>query len=71
MSNYGKPGNEGVAQESTDRAAVRPYWRRAHRSWWFWLGFVLMLLAITIYVLSDNLALLPHGPPLGGRKGTL
>ena len=36
------------------------YWKRAHQDWRFWTGISLMLLAITIYVLSDNLAFLPH-----------
>ena len=39
----------------------RPYWKRAHRDWRFWVGMGLMLFAITIYVLSDDLAFLPHG----------
>ena len=37
----------------------RPYWKRAHRDWVFWVGLFLMLSAAVIYVMSDNLALLP------------
>ena len=37
-----------------------PYWKRAHHDWRFWIGLILMLLAITVYILSDNLAFLPH-----------
>ncbi len=52
-------GNEGPV-----RAHIRhedgPYWRRAHQDWRFWIGMVLMLTAITIYVLSDDLAFLPR-----------
>jgi hypothetical protein len=36
------------------------YWKRAHRDWRFWVSLSLMLLAITVYLLSDNLAFLPH-----------
>jgi hypothetical protein len=40
--------------------ALPPYWRRAHHDWRFWIGLSLMLLAISVYILSDNLTLLPH-----------
>jgi hypothetical protein len=40
-----------------------PYWKRAHHDWRFWVGLVLMLVAIAIYALSDDLALLPRGQP--------
>jgi hypothetical protein len=46
----------------TDHAQL-PYWKRAHRDWRFWVGLVSMLAAITIYVMSDDLALLPRGQP--------
>ena len=36
------------------------YWKTVHHHWWFWLGLVLMLTAMTVYVLSDNLSFLPH-----------
>ena len=34
----------------------RPYWKRAHRSWSFWIAIFLMLAAMLIYVMSDDLA---------------
>jgi|HubBroStandDraft_6_1064221.scaffolds.fasta_scaffold679784_2 hypothetical protein len=55
-TNYGQHGNEGPAHHSVNHS----YWRRAHHDWRFWAALVLMLVAITIYVLSDNLALLPR-----------
>ena len=55
-NNYGQHGNEGPAPHSVNH----PYWRRAHHDWRFWVALVLMLAAITIYVLSDDLALLPR-----------
>lgn len=35
--------------------------KRAHRDWRVWVGLFFMLAAITIYVLSEDLAFLPHG----------
>ena len=65
-SNYGRHGNEGPDHDSVHHVHMdrdkRPYWKRAHHDWRFWVGLVLMLAAITIYVMSDDLALLPHVP---------
>ncbi len=36
-----------------------PYWKRAHRDWRFWAGVVLMVVAMTVFVVSDNLAIRP------------
>jgi hypothetical protein len=58
-SNYHHHGNEGPDRDSVPHAHL-PYWKRAHHDWRFWIGFFLMLAAITIYVMSDNLAFLPH-----------
>lgn len=35
------------------------YWKRAHRDWRFWIGVVLMVSAMVVYVMSDNLLLRP------------
>ena len=62
-SNYRHHGNEGPDLASVHHEAYhrkRPYWKRAHHDWRVWLGLFLMLAAITIYVLSDDLAFLPH-----------
>jgi hypothetical protein len=55
--NHGNEGSEGPRVVHHDPG---PYWKRAHRSPLFWAGLVLMLAAISIYVLSENLAFLPH-----------
>ena len=55
--NHGNEGSEGARVLHHDS---RPYWRRAHHDWRFWIGLVLMLAAISIYVLSEHLAFLPH-----------
>jgi len=59
--NLGSHGNEGEARHRV-RHPDRPYWKRMHHSWLFWVGMVFVSAAIAIYVLSDNLALLPRGP---------
>ncbi len=55
----------GAHQHPTSaRESIRhepPYWKRAHKSWVFWLAFILMFTAIAIYVMSDNLSLIPRG----------
>ena len=75
-TNYGHHGNEGPETEKEHGAAPEnarqaeqqseqiglppPYWRRMHHDWRVWVGLVLMLAAITIYILSEDLAWLPH-----------
>jgi hypothetical protein len=59
-SNRASHGNEGPERVRVPHTPV-PYWKRAHHDWRFWVGLSLMLAAITIYVLSDDLAFLPHG----------
>jgi len=47
------------------------YWKRAHKDLRFWIAFTPMFAAFTIYVMSDNLAFLPHGPrPLPASEGS-
>ena len=38
----------------------RPYWQRAHRDWRFWAGVIFIFAALFIFIVSDNLACLPH-----------
>jgi len=40
-----------------------PFWRRMHRDWRFWVGALLMAAALSIYVLSGDLAWIPHSQP--------
>jgi hypothetical protein len=73
-SNYGQPGNEGSERGTVhqiNNPGKQPYWKRAHRDWFFWVGMVLMLSAITIYVMSDDLSLLPRGQPRVTLPGTI
>jgi hypothetical protein len=75
-TNYSQHGNEGPehdkrshavsenarqVDEQAAREGVSPaYWRRMHHDWRMWVGLILMLAAIMIYVLSEDLAFLPH-----------
>jgi hypothetical protein len=63
---YGDPKIERVDH------AHRPYWQRAHRDWRVWVGVVLMLAAMMIYLMSDDLAWRPRlqpQPPLSSAVG--
>jgi hypothetical protein len=62
-TNLGHHGNEGPDPGSVHHhvdQGKRPYWRTAHRDWRVWVGLFFMLLAITIYVLTENLSFVPH-----------
>ncbi|MHB8581160.1 MAG: hypothetical protein ACYDA4_15060 [Ignavibacteriaceae bacterium] len=37
-----------------------PYWKRAHHDWKYWLAILLMLVAIIIYVKTNDLSARPH-----------
>ncbi len=39
----------------------RPYWKRAHRDWKFWIVMLFMLALMIFYVMSDNFALRGRG----------
>ena len=50
--------DQGQAQSHNDANHVhRPYWKRAHHDWRFWLGLFLMMLAILYYIMSDDFAI--------------
>jgi hypothetical protein len=49
--------NEEVGHSSRER---RPYWKRAHHDWRFWVAFGLMLAAMFIYLMTDDLSIVPH-----------
>jgi hypothetical protein len=40
-----------------------PYWKRAHHDWRFWIGMFLMVVAISVYFMSDDLSLVPSSQP--------
>jgi len=38
----------------------KPYWRRAHTDWKFWVALVFLAVAITVYVMTVDLSLVPR-----------
>jgi hypothetical protein len=58
-----------IAHRQHDRL---PYWKRAHHDWRFWVGLVAMLIAIGVYVGTNDLSMVPSGrqkqlPPAASR----
>ena len=49
----------------------RPYWTRAHRDWRVWVGVVVMLAAMIIYLMSYDLALRPRTQSPPSLSGTV
>lgn len=70
----GKHGNErhGTHHIGAGHEAG-PYWKRAHRSWIFWVGALLTFAAILTYVMSMDLAWRPRvratQPPQSSAAG--
>ena len=52
-NDHGPHGDPNGGGRHSDRT---PYWKRAHRGWPFWIAVVLMLAAMVIYVMTDDLA---------------
>jgi uncharacterized integral membrane protein len=57
------PHHDGIHHEH------RPYWKRAHRDWRFWIAVIFITLALFIYVTSVDLSMVPgrhhHAVPVG------
>ena len=45
------------------RATQGPYWKRAHHDWRFWAALFLMIAAMIVYVMSEDLSLRPRSRP--------
>ena len=52
--------HEGNGDEGSE-PGLGPYWKRMHRDWRFWVTAIFMFTAPAIYVLSGDLAWVPHG----------
>jgi hypothetical protein len=57
-NNYHHHGNERPDRDWVHRVQHLPHWKRTHR---VWAGLFFMFVAITIYVLSNDLAFPPYG----------
>jgi len=61
--------HHGEQDPNGDHQVQRPYWTRAHHDWKFWVALSLMLAAMVIYVMTQDLAWRPRSqaqqPPSG------
>ena len=62
--------HHGEQDPNGDHERRPPYWRRVRRDWKFWIALSLMLAAMFIYVMSDNLAFRPHRQVQQSLSGT-
>ena len=54
--------HRGLESDSVQKEH-RPYWKRAHQDWRFWLALILMIVAMGIYVMSEDLSMRPRSRP--------
>jgi hypothetical protein len=58
--------HEHNQQEVQDHILVphdhKPYWKRMHHTWSFWVFLFLMLACILYYIVSVDFAFAPHIP---------
>ena len=59
----------GGPHPGSSQEGDRPYWQRAHRDWRIWVGLFFCMAAIIVYVLSDDLSLMPSGRPRHAVSG--
>jgi hypothetical protein len=52
--------SQEVPDNDTVQKSNRPYWKRAHKDWRFWIALLLMIAAMIIYVVSEDFAWLPR-----------
>lgn len=50
-------------EEGPHISVRRPYWKRAHRDWRFWIAVFFIGAALFIYVTSVDLSLVPNSHP--------
>ena len=67
--NHGPGGQGGSGRQANAHAHADhgPYWKRAHHDWRVWAGVLLMLIAMSIYVMRNGLIGQPRilPPPAG------
>jgi len=51
----------GESYSDNEHKMQRPYWKRAHHDWRFWIALLLMIAAMVVYVVSEDFAWLPRG----------
>jgi hypothetical protein len=63
--------HHGEQVPNSDHQGHPPYWKRAHRDWKFWVALSLMLAAMIIYVMSENLAWRPRNQAQQSQSGVV
>jgi len=54
---------ESLGSNPRDHAHPRRrYWKHAHKDWRIWVAATLMIALILVYVLTDNLSMIPGRP---------
>jgi hypothetical protein len=56
----GNRHNQYGGDHENGEASLGPYWKRMHRDWRFWVGAFFMFAALAIYVMTGDLAWVPH-----------
>ncbi|MBU2493039.1 MAG: hypothetical protein KJ571_10485 [Bacteroidetes bacterium] len=52
--------NTNVPQHVTNEKNNKPYWKRIHHDWKFWVAIFLMLAAMFIYIRTNDLSVRPN-----------
>jgi len=52
--------NTNIPQHTSKLKNGIPYWKRAHHDWKFWVAILLMLVAMVIYVKTNDLSVRPN-----------
>jgi hypothetical protein len=63
QKHHGGPNQDGARPQ-------RPLWKRMHHSAFFWVGVVLMLLAMAVFVMTDGFLLRPKGRASAPAQGS-
>lgn len=59
-----KQGHKHLAGPNQKKGPFRgPYWRHVHHHWYFWVGVMLMIVAIGTYVITEDLSWVPRNQP--------
>jgi len=51
--------NTNIPQHITKQKNGKPYWKRAHHDWKFWVAVLLMIAAMVIYVWTNDFSVRP------------
>ena len=58
--NHPKHAHLKSGERHKDPDVHRPYWKRAHHDWKFWVAVFLMLLGMGVYIVTLDLSVQPN-----------